>query len=61
MSDSIRDVKNWRLWWFAQLEAGLKRRDGADIREALKNLARLGIEVRFTLPLDQLPPEPEAK
>jgi hypothetical protein len=38
------------LWWFSKLETALERGDRKAAREALRNLARLGVEVRFTLP-----------
>jgi hypothetical protein len=46
-SPSTRD---WRLWWFARLEAAIKRDDRQAVREALRNLERLGVEIRFILP-----------
>jgi hypothetical protein len=45
--DRIRD---WPLWHFAQLEAALNHQNDKAAREALSNLERLGIEVRFRLP-----------
>jgi hypothetical protein len=42
--------RDWPLWWFARLESAIKRNDRRAAREALRNLARLGVEVRFTLP-----------
>jgi hypothetical protein len=38
------------LWWYARLETALEREDHRAAREAMRNLARLGVEVRFTLP-----------
>jgi hypothetical protein len=46
-SDPTRD---WRLWWYARLESAIERADRRAAKEALRNLARLGVEVRFTLP-----------
>jgi hypothetical protein len=43
-------TRDWRLWWFARLETALQRDDRRAAKEALRNLARLGVEVRFTLP-----------
>ena len=44
---------DWRLWWFAQLESAIERDDHQAAKNAIKNLERLGIEVRFTLPLQR--------
>jgi hypothetical protein len=44
-------TRDWRLWWFAKLETALTRGDRRAAAESLRNLARLGVEVRFTLPL----------
>jgi hypothetical protein len=61
-------TRDWRLWWYARLESTIKASDRQGIQEALRNLARLGVEVRFTLPpdLDQEkqarpPPAPEGR
>jgi hypothetical protein len=43
-------TRDWPLWWFARLESAIERGDRPAAREALRNLNRLGIEVRFTLP-----------
>jgi hypothetical protein len=43
-------VKDWPLWWFSKLEAALKRGNHHEARQAIRQLERLGIEVRFTLP-----------
>jgi hypothetical protein len=43
-------TRNRPLWWFARLETAVMRGDLRAAREALRNLARLGVEVRFTLP-----------
>jgi hypothetical protein len=42
-----------RLLWFARLEVALSRGDHDSIRNALRHLERLGVEVRFTLPPEQ--------
>jgi len=44
-------TRDWPLWWFARLENALERGDHAAARLALRNLDRLGIEIRFVLPL----------
>ena len=49
-SASKSPSRDWRLLWFANLDAALNRSDQPEIQESLRNLARLGIEVRFTLP-----------
>jgi hypothetical protein len=43
-------IANWRLWWFAQLEAALDRGDDRAVTAAVRKLQKLGIEIRFTLP-----------
>jgi hypothetical protein len=43
-------TRDWRLWWFARLETAIQRDDRPATREALRHLARLGVEIRFTLP-----------
>jgi hypothetical protein len=43
-------TRDWPLWWFARLETAIDRDDRRAAKEALRNLARLGVEVRFTLP-----------
>jgi hypothetical protein len=43
-------IHDWPLWWFARLESALKRDDRSAAKEAIENLERLGIEVRFRLP-----------
>jgi hypothetical protein len=43
-------LRNWPLWWFSQLDTAVERGNRRAALEALQNLARLGIEVRFTLP-----------
>jgi hypothetical protein len=43
-------TRDWPLWWFARLEAAIKHNDRRAAKKALRNLQRLGIEVRFTLP-----------
>jgi hypothetical protein len=47
---SLPPTRDWRLWWYARLESTLKANDRRGIQEALRNLARLGVEVRFTVP-----------
>jgi hypothetical protein len=42
--------RDWPLWWFARLESAIRQADRRAAKEALRNLARLGIEVRFTVP-----------
>jgi hypothetical protein len=46
-------IADWRLWWFARLDSAIERGDHRAAREAIKNLERLGIEVRFTLPPEE--------
>jgi hypothetical protein len=43
-------VTDWPLWWFARLESAVDRDDDLAAREAIRQLERLGIEVRFLLP-----------
>jgi hypothetical protein len=43
-------TRDWPLWWFARLEAAIERGDRRAAAESLRQLDRLGIEVRFTLP-----------
>ena len=43
-------LTDWRLWWFALLEAALERGNRAAATKAIQNLKRLGVEVRFILP-----------
>jgi hypothetical protein len=52
-TDTTR-IADWRLWWFARLDAALERGDHRAAREAIRHLERLGIEVRFTLPPDEV-------
>ncbi len=49
-STSQAPTRDWRLWWFARLETAIKRDDRRAAKESLRNLTRLGVEVRFTLP-----------
>lgn len=42
--------KDWRLLWFSRLDSAINRKKPDEIHRAIRNLARLGIEVRFTLP-----------
>jgi hypothetical protein len=50
MSQKRKDLNHWPLWHFAHLTAALKRGDNRRATDALRQLRRLGIEVRFTLP-----------
>ncbi len=43
-------ISDWPLWWFSRLESALQRGDQRTASVALRNLDRLGIEVRFKLP-----------
>jgi hypothetical protein len=45
-----KQTTDWPLWWFAQLEAALKRADRVAATAAIRKLEQLGFEVRFTLP-----------
>ena len=47
---SMPPIADWRLWWFSRLEAAIERGDDRAAKEALLNLERLGVEVRFILP-----------
>lgn len=42
--------RDWPLLWFARLETAFRRGDRRAAKEAMHNLNRLGIEVRFVLP-----------
>jgi hypothetical protein len=42
------EINDWPLWWFARL--ALKRGETTAASEALRNLERLEVEIRFTLP-----------
>lgn len=44
-------IRDWRLYWLARLDHALTRADRAKIQEARRNLSRLGLEIRFTLPI----------
>jgi len=46
-------ITDWRLWWYARLESAVERGDKRAAKEAIKNLERLGVEVRFTFPPDK--------
>jgi hypothetical protein len=46
----VKQIADWPLWWFAQLEAALKRGDRGAAIAAIRKLEQLGFEVRFTLP-----------
>jgi hypothetical protein len=52
-------TRDWPLWHFARLEAALDRGDRRSADQALRDLERLGIEVRFRLP--RLPATPAAR
>lgn len=43
-------IDRWPLWWFAQLEAALRRNDRAGAAAAHRKLEQLGVEVRYRLP-----------
>jgi hypothetical protein len=43
-------TRDWRLWWFARLESTILRKDWRAAKDAMRHLARLGVEIRFTLP-----------
>ena len=43
-------ITDWPLWWFASLDSALERRDKCAAAEAIRQLERLGIEVRFLVP-----------
>ncbi len=51
-------VQDWPLWWFAGLEAAVKRDDLQAAAEAQRELERLGFSV--TIPLRHCPSKPEA-
>lgn len=53
-SPNATATRNWPLYWFAVLDCAIKERDCAEIREAIKHLAELGIEVRFVLPMPEV-------
>ena len=38
---------DWPLWWFARLENAVEYGDHAAAAEAQKELARLGVDVRY--------------
>ncbi len=44
-------IRDWRLYWFGQLDRAITTANRKQIAQSLRNLSRLGIEVRFTLPL----------
>jgi hypothetical protein len=48
---STPPTADWRLWWFSRLDTAIDRGDSIATKEAMRNLERLGVEVRFTLPL----------
>ena len=43
-------TRNWPLYWFASLDHALAEKNHEAAREAIHELARLGIEIRFLLP-----------
>jgi hypothetical protein len=43
-------ITDWPLLWFVRLSSAIDRGDDSAARVALRNLERLGVEVRFTLP-----------
>jgi hypothetical protein len=43
-------VRDWPLWWFARLEAAVERGDHAAAAAAQRQLARLGVRVRYGRP-----------
>jgi hypothetical protein len=57
---SQTSTRDWPLWWFARLETAIQRSDRPAAREAMRNLDRLGIEVRFTLPPERKEGRPYA-
>ena len=53
MSSTLKNesITDWRLWWFAARRiCRLTEGDSLAAKEALTNLERLGVEVRFLLP-----------
>jgi hypothetical protein len=44
------DVQRWPLLWFARLEDAVERGDHQAAAEAQRQLARLGVRVRYGLP-----------
>jgi hypothetical protein len=50
IATASKQTSDWPLWWFAQLEAALKRGDRGAAAAAIRRLEQLGYEVRFTLP-----------
>ena len=52
MPDPITNpLTAWPLWHFAKLESALERGDDRAAEAAVHQLERLGIEVRFRIPL----------
>jgi hypothetical protein len=47
-------IADRRLLWYARLETAIERGDNHTAKEAIKNLERLGVEVRFLLPPTQV-------
>ena len=51
MSHTTHDqVKNWPLWWFAQLEKAVEKGDHQAAAEAQRELDRLGVRVSYGRP-----------
>ncbi len=46
-----RPPKDWPVYWFARLEAAVESGDHAAAADAQRQLARLGVLVRYGLPL----------
>jgi hypothetical protein len=44
------DYLRWPLYWFARLEDAVERGDHAAAAEAQRQLARLGVQVRYGTP-----------
>ena len=47
MADSSPPVQNWPLYWFAELERSIEKADFEGAAEALRELRRLGVVVRY--------------
>jgi hypothetical protein len=50
MTTNKTPPRDWPVIWFLRLETAYRRGDRPAAREALRQLARLGLEVRFILP-----------
>ncbi len=46
-SHVMTPVAEWPLWWFARLEASIERGDYHSAAEALRELERLGVTVKY--------------